>query len=167
MGHPKVVAVLLAAPLLVGLAAGCAGTRAAVVKQLRDPGERLTAFPEEVWEEYGCGEQRRPFFVIEANELVPERVEPGGEFNHRLVYALCPAGPTEVEAGRLHTRIRFRGRAIVSESERYELKPGRWVVDSFVQLPESAEPGIYSFELDFDSRAVDFERGLSFLVTAP
>lgn len=161
MGDPKrVVAVLLAFVLV-----GCAGLRWSVTKSFRDPGEVLRNFPEEVWKEYDCEDQRRPFFIMEENELVPPRVKPAREFNHRMVYALCPENPTEVVAGTLSTRIRFKGRPIVRDTVApYELRPGRWVVDAFVSLPDDAEPGIYAYEIQFDGVDVDFDERLTFVV---
>ena len=75
---------------------------------VRDPGESLETFPEGVWEEYDCENQKRPFFIVEKNELMPEKVVPGGDFGHRLVYVMCPKHPTEVVQGTLSTRIRFK-----------------------------------------------------------
>jgi hypothetical protein len=162
VGHSKIVAALALAALC---ASGCASLRWSLAKSLRQPGEALADFPEEVWAEYDCDKQRRPFFAIEENELVPPRVRAGGEFNHRLVYVLCPARPTGVISGRLHTRIRFRGDPIVRETtEAYELKPGRWVVDAEVQLPSDAEPGVYAYEVAFESAPVGFEKRLTFVV---
>jgi hypothetical protein len=163
LGHSKVVA-LLAALLL---ATGCASVRWSLHKSLRDPGEHLESFPEEVWEEYDCDAQRRPFFIIEKNELVPPRVKVGGGFNHRMVYVMCPVRPTGVVSGRLRTRIRFRGDPIVRETtEAYEIKPGRWIVDAEVTLPENAEPGIYAYEMAFKGAALRFEKSLTFVVHA-
>lgn len=164
MGHPKVVAALLAL-LMTG---GCAGLRWTVQKSFRSPGQHLADFPEVVWEEYDCAHKKRPFFAIERNELVPPRVRAGGEFNHRMIYVLCPAEPTAVVAGNLQTRIRFRGSPIVRETtQAYELKPGRWIVDAEVQLPPTAEPGVYAYEIDFEGRVVAFEKSLTFVVQEP
>ena len=58
-----------------------------------------------------------------------------------------------------------RGSAVVHEKDpAYDLKPGRWVVDSFVRLPEEAEVGIYAFELEFKSPDVNFDRTMTFAV---
>lgn len=161
MGHPKA----LALALVLALAAGCAGVRWSLQKTFREPGEEIDAFPEAVWEEYDCETQKRPFFIIEENQLVPPKVKPGGEFNHRMVYVMCPRRPTEVVAGRLFTRIRFKGDPIVRETEeRYEIKPGRWVVDSFVELPEDAEPGVYAYEVEFEGGPLAFDKRLTFVV---
>jgi hypothetical protein len=163
LDHPKALSLLVA----VSLACGCAGVRWSLQKALRDPGEVLQSFPEEVWQEYDCDHQRRPFFVIESNELVPPVVHSGGDFNHRLVYVMCPDRPTEVISGKLDTRIRFRGLPLVRQSDAsYEIKPGRWVVDSFVELPDDADPGIYAFELAFQGQGLSFERKLTFHVRA-
>jgi hypothetical protein len=46
----------------------------------------------------------------------------------------------------------------------WEIKPGRWVVDAIVALPEDAEPGIYTYELQFESPPVAFDKRLTFVV---
>jgi len=161
MGHPKRI-ILLAVLLSV---TGCASLRWSVTRTLRDPGAKLLDFPEVVWDEYDCENQPRPFFIMEVNELVPPRVEPKEEFNHRMVYAMCPVRRTEVVTGNLSTRVRFKGEPIVRELVTpYELRPGRWVVDAFVTLPEDAKPGIYSYEFGFESSAVNFDEHLTFVV---
>jgi len=162
LGHPKAIA-LLALLLL----SGCAPLRWALIESLREPGETNRTFPEIVWEEYDCERQHRPFFVIEENELAPRRTQPGRSFAHRLVYAMCPLEPTGVVPGQLHTRIRFKGRFLVQETDaRFELKPGRWVVDTYVDLPQDAEPGVYAYEIDFESDSIAFDEHLTFLVEA-
>ncbi len=151
----------------MALCVGCATARWSVVKLFRDPGESLEAFPEVVWEEYDCENQKRPFFIIEKNELMPEKVAPGGDFGHRFVYVMCPNLPTEVVQGELSTRIRFKGSPIVQQTDTlYEIKPGRWVVDAIVHLPEQAETGIYAYEFEFDSDPLAFEESLTFVVVA-
>ena len=166
MGHSKVATAVFGLVLL-GLISGCASLTWSVKKSLRTPGERLKHFPEVVWEEYECDKQKRPFFKIEQNDIVPPRVKPGGEFAHRMVYVMCPSRPTGVVSGRLLTRIRFRGDPIVRETtEAYDLKPGRWVVDAEVQLPADARPGIYAYEVAFKSSRIEFEKRLTFVVQA-
>ena len=151
--------------IAVTLCVGCATTRWSVVKLFRDPGESLATFPEVVWKEYDCENQKRPFFIVEKNELMPEKVVPGGDFGHRFVYVMCPNLPTEVVQGELSTRIRFKGNPIVQETDTlYEIKPGRWVVDAIVHLPEHAETGIYAYEFAFDSDPLAFEKSLTFVV---
>jgi len=165
MGHPKALALLLAFVLAAG--SGCAGTRWWLQKSLRSPGEELADLPDVVWQEYDCAAQKRPFFIIERNELVPPQVRSGGEFNHRLVYVMCPVNPTEVVTGKLATRIRFKGAAIVVDQlPSWDLKPGRWVIDAMIALPANAEPGIYNYELQFESAPVAFEKSLTFVVRA-
>ena len=162
MGDPKVAALGL---LLASLATGCASLRWSVQKAMREEGAHLAAFPEAVAEEYGCGRRQLPFFAIERSEIVPPRVPAGGEFNHRFVTVLCPAHPTEVEVGRLVEGIRFRGRLLHGETrERFEIRPGRWILDAFVELPPDAEPGVYAYELRFEGPSVAFERSWSFVV---
>jgi hypothetical protein len=161
MDHSKVIASLL----IAGLALGCASLRWSVQKALREEGSENRGFPEVVWEEYDCGTQKRPFLIVEENELVPPTVKAGGEFNHRMVYVMCPANPTEVVPGQLSTRIRFKGDPIMNSTDlRYEIKPGRWVVDAFVEIPENAEPGVYAYEVGFSGKGLKFDKSLTFLV---
>lgn len=163
MGHPKVVAALCA--LLASLATGCASLRWSVQKASREQGAHLADFPEQVAEEYGCARRTLPFFAIEHGEIVPPRVPAGGEFNHRLVTVLCPAHPTEVEVGRLVEGIRFRGRLVHGETrEHFEIRPGRWVLDAFIELPPDAEPGVYAYELRFEGANVAFDQSWTFAV---
>lgn len=153
---------------LVLVAFGCANVAGNVRKSFREPGEHFEAFPEEVWKKYECEGRKLPFFKIERLELVPRKLHAGDEFNHRFVYALCPEHSSEVLTGTLHTRILFRGRAVVSERDpAYEFKPGRWIVDAFVTVPERAEAGIYSMELAFESPMLAFEESRTFLVEEP
>ena len=161
MDHRKKLIALIAMALCVG----CATARWSVIKLFRDPGESLETFPEIVWEEYDCENQKRPFFIVEKNELMPEKVTPGGDFGHRFVYVMCPELPTEVVQGEFSTRIRFKGSPIVEQTDTlYEIKPGRWVVDAIVHLPEQAETGIYAYEFGFDSDPLAFEKSLTFVV---
>jgi hypothetical protein len=161
--HPVLVLVLGA--LL--LASGCAQTLGTLRRALREPGEKLVALPDDVSREYECTGRHLPFFALERHELNPLRLEAGAEFNHRMVYALCPARPTEVVSGTLTTRIRFKGRVIVRERlDAFELKPGRWIVDAFVRLPESAEAGIYALEVIFDGGEVHLDERITFGVEA-
>jgi hypothetical protein len=161
VGHSKVVASLLIALLSLG----CASLRWSFQKAFRDEGIVNESFPELVWEEYDCETQKLPFFIIEKNELVPPKVEAGGEFNHRMVYVMCPDRATAVVPGRMSTRIHFKGHAIVDDTDdAYEIKPGRWVVDAFVEIPEDAEPGVYAYEVEFSGKGVAFDKSLTFLV---
>ena len=160
MGLPNSLTIALT----LGTALGCATLDGLT----RKPGERLAAFPEAVWEEYGCAERKRPFLEIERYEISPKRLKPGDEFAHQLVYALCPRRLTEVVTGRLTMRIRYKGEPIVHDTEAdFVLKPGRWVVDSFVGLARTAEPGIYAYEIEFESDDVNFDRLQTFMVGAP
>lgn len=156
---------LVAMLLALSFLPGCAGLYWSMKKSLREPGEHLESFPEAVFEEYECDQRELPYLQIEKNELLPPRVRAGSELNHRLVYALCPERPTGVLAGTLHTQILFRGRPIVQEVDSaFEFKPGRWTVDTFIQVPEHAELGIYALQLRFVGGAMELEHRLTFAV---
>ncbi|MBS1107037.1 MAG: hypothetical protein H6Q91_2539 [Deltaproteobacteria bacterium] len=134
-------------------------------RMLRPPGEKLEALPERVAEEYGCDRVARPFLRLERSEIVPARVAAGDAVNHRMVYALCAARPTDVVRGALETRILHEGRTLGRDRDLgYELKPGRWVVDATVEIPSAAQDGIYAIEVVFESQSVRFRDEKSFAV---
>jgi hypothetical protein len=156
------------AVLAMALCLGCASARWSIAKHFWDPGASFKTFPEAVSEEYDCENQKKPFFLIEKNDLLPRKVTAGSDFGHRLVYIMCPNHSTEVVEGRLSRRIRFKGAPVLEKTDPiYELKPGRWAVNAIVHLPDKAEPGIYAYELEFESKSLDFEKSLTFLVEAP
>ena len=129
----------------------------------RDPGQKLLDLPDEVAKKYACKERVLPWFKLERNEIHPKRVEPGSELSHRIEYALCPKRPTEVVMGTLTTRVRFKGEVILEDAvSDFELKPGRWRVDSVVRLPEAAETGVYALEIHFAEGNVRMNQSLTF-----
>ncbi len=147
------------------LATACATPPLSYVTQwLRKPGHHNKTMPNAVAEEYDCEKRRLPFFKVEKHELFPEKLSPGGKLSHRLIYVLCPATPTGVVRGILRTEVLFEGRAIVSDAVQHKLRPGRWVLDSIVSLPESAAPGIYAMDVRFESRKGNLKARLPFLV---
>ena len=145
--------------------AGCAPSHflGSARRALREPCEHLVALPQEIADEYDCATRPLPHFQLERNEVNPVRVRAGAEFNHRIVYVLCPTSPTAVVPGRFTTRIVFKGRDLVVESiPNFEIKPGRWIVDAFVRLPENAETGVYALEIGFSSKTIQFDESVTF-----
>ena len=166
MDASKIVHCALLSLALLG-ATGCLALRQLLDRPFREPGERLWTFPDKVWAEYECDRKELPFFAIENLELRPRRLHAGEEFGHRIVYVLCPDRLTGVVTGQLQTRILHRGQVIVEDRKpTYDLKPGRWVIDTFVRLPQGAEIGVYALEFAFQSGAVSFSRSLTFAVDA-
>ena len=145
----------------------CASLPPLLDRPFREPGQKLTAFPEAVAQEYHCEKQKLPWFKLEELEVWPKRVAAGGQIGHRMVYVLCTGRPTDVVTGRLDMRILHRGKRIVDVPEpKYELRPGRWVVDVFVAVPPEASDGVYALELAFKSAAVRFKKSETFVVEA-
>ena len=150
----------IAAVIAVSALLGCVKMQL----KMREPGEYNRGFPDEVADEYHCEKRPLPFFEVEEDELLPERVSPGAEFNHRLQYVLCPREETQVVSGTLHTRILYKGKPIHSETSTRDLQPGRWIVDEFITLPRDARPGVYALQSEFESRHGGFDTRSTFLV---
>ncbi|MGH9961673.1 MAG: hypothetical protein ACREBC_31860 [Pyrinomonadaceae bacterium] len=131
----------------------------------RKPGEKLLAGPDKVWQELSCDKQTLPHFVVEKNEVLPDTVSAGHEFNHRLVYSLCPSKPTEVFPGKLLREIHVKEKPVFQDAPAdIELKAGRWTVDSFVRVPPDAPAGVYSLVVRFEEPRLGFEKEKSFVV---
>lgn len=131
---------------------GCTAIYQQVVAASRHPGEQIATTPDQLWKELDCGNRERPFVRAESMEVLPEMIKPGGRVNYRLIYAMCPAKPSEVIKTRVARRMLFKGEQVARNvNEAFELKPGRWVVDSFFTLPDKTPFGVYSLEVNFEA----------------
>lgn len=165
MVYKKIIFILLAGLLLES----CAGTNsfdsfmANIQKSFRTPGEKLLQNPDTVWKEHNCDQIRLPLVAVEENELIPPMLKPGEDFNHHLVYSMCPARPSEVYPGDLYRIIYYKGEKVFEDvSRNFEFKPGKWSVDAFINIPAQANPGIYSLEVRFMAKKPEVGRGIDF-----
>jgi hypothetical protein len=114
------------------------------------PGPKLLLEYQELSQELQCDKQKLPVLDVEANTLEPERVAPGGEVHHRLVYAFCPAPGGQAQQGVLMRKLTLKGRTVfVDQDENFALVPGRSAVDAYFLVPTAAEPGTYVLEVEF------------------
>jgi hypothetical protein len=120
-------------------------------KNAQQPGAKLLGTEAEVVRQYGCARQKKPLLVLEESFLRPTPLAAGEEFGHRIVYAFCPTRAKQPLSGKLRTRITFGGAGIVDDSADFRVEPGRWAVDTFIELPPQAKPGAYDLELEFTS----------------
>jgi hypothetical protein len=157
----------LGLPVALVVTLACAQLQLALHK----PGERNKDFPEAVAKQYHCDQRPLPFVEIEKSNVVPNTLEPGGQFHHRLVYVMCPVKSTDVVTGTLHTRVLFEGRVIDREKSPFKFKPGRWEVIDLFDVQEQAQPGVYSFAIEFEESAVKNARRMelesTFIVETP
>ena len=136
---------------LLGLS-GCTALYQQAVAAARQPGEQITTTPDRLWEELDCANRERPFVRAESMEVLPEMIRPGGRVNYRLVYVMCPAKPSEVIKTRVARRMLFKGQQVARNvNDDFEIKPGRWVVDSFFTLPVDSPLGVYALEVVFEA----------------
>ena len=136
-----------------------------IQKTMRKPGEKLITHPDKVWEKYQCASKELPMLVVETNEILPPQLNSGEELNHHFTYIMCPASPSQVIKGRLTRLIYYEGRIIFKDiTDDFELKPGEWSVDAFVDIPSQAKPGVYSFEVKFSNGEHAFSKSRHFVV---
>ncbi len=145
----------------------CAPVYWELKKSLREPGEKLLAHPDKVWQEYACAQQKLPFIKIIKYEILPPKLYPGEELNQHFEYVFCPAKPAQVLSGTLYRRIYFKGHIIFEDkTPEFELKPGKWAVDAFIRVPPEAKPGVYFLEVFFKASKFTFKKGQNFVVKA-
>jgi hypothetical protein len=134
-------------------------------KQTRKPGETLIDVPDKIRKDYNCDKKQLPFASIEDNEVLPPKIHPGDELNHRFVYVMCPTRDASVVAGNLYRRIYFKGKVLFQDvSKNFEIKPGKWSVDAFITVPLKTEPGVYSLELSFESKLFTLQKSHDLVV---
>src|SRR5512135_2490266 len=139
-----------------------------VKSRWRTPGDHLLEPPEGLAQAYHCDSQPFPFLLIEANELAPATLEAGREFNHHLVYFLCPTPRAEVMTGTLSRRLYYQGQVVFEDlSQGFTFKPGKWSVDAFIEVPPTATAGVYSLQWRFDSKGLHLEEKNYFVVKRP
>jgi hypothetical protein len=145
-------AVLVTAALSLSALAGCTTLYQQAVAATRQPGEQIATTPDKLWQELDCANRERPFVRAESMEVLPEMIRPGGRVNYRLVYAMCPARPSEVIKTRVARRMLFKGEQVARNvNDDFEVKPGRWVIDSFFTLPVDSPLGVYALEVVFEA----------------
>ena len=131
---------------------GCTTLYQQAVVATRHPGEQITTTPDQLWMEMDCSNRQRPFVRAESMEVLPEMIRPGGRVNYRLIYVMCPAKPSEVIKTRVARRMLFKGEQVARNvNDGFEIKPGRWVVDSFFTLPVDSPLGVYALEVIFEA----------------
>ena len=131
---------------------GCTTLYQRALAAMRQPGEHIETSPDQVWGDLKCAERQRPFVRVESMEVVPEMMNPGDRANYRIVYVMCPLNPSEIVKARVLRKILFKGEQVASNvNEALELKPGRWVVDSFFTLPPESPLGVYSLEVNLET----------------
>jgi len=152
---------------MVIVLSGCSAIYQQIVAASRQPGEHIATAPDKVWQDFNCANRQRPFVQIESMEVLPQMIKPGGRVNYRLVYVMCPAKPSEVLTTRVRRHMLFRGEQVARNvKEPFELKPGRWVVDSFFTLPANSPLGVYALEVGLETPAGQIHKQVrSFVVS--
>jgi hypothetical protein len=155
------------AGLCIVTAYGCSTLYQQVVASARQPGEHIATTPDQVWQDLSCAKRERPFVQVESMEVLPEMIKPGGRVNYRLVYVMCPLKPSDVIKTTVSRRMLFKGEQVARNvNDAFELKPGRWVVDSFFTLPTNSPLGVYAREVVFEApNGQAHKRARSFVVS--
>ena len=130
----------------------------------RTRGEKQLADAATAAHDLGCSARSGALVRVDSHEVLPARPVPGRDVNQRLVISACGVGDNAV--GTLTRRVSFQGRTLFEDSERYTLKPGRWMIDVFIGVPPQAAPGPYHIDVKFDRRGASFSSTDNFTVVA-
>jgi hypothetical protein len=150
---------------LLALLVSCDQRRLSFGRDTTSPGEKLLIDAEGVRIRYDCDNKKRPFIIIEQNEISPLKLYAGEEFRHHFVYVMCPGKRWRIVKGALFRAIYFQGETVFQdESSNFEFKPGKWAVDAFVRIPPNAKPGTYYLKLALSNKISTIERNLYFVV---
>ncbi|MGF1644068.1 MAG: hypothetical protein ACFCUJ_10515 [Thiotrichales bacterium] len=129
----------------------------AMKKRGLQPKVEQIATIDEIWESADCANRRLPYLKLTRHDMFPAEIVAGATVNHRFEYTLCLRGNDRPIIGDLTRRIYFGGKPVLTDtSSNVELKPGHWVVDAFITVPEQAPPGSYEMEVKFDSIRAPF-----------
>lgn len=113
-----------------------------------------------------CDGRPTPDFSIDEMWIEPYTVHGGDSVIRRIVYTYCPSKTGQIAHGTLEASIYLDQREVISNRRvGFALMPGQHVYDAEIQVPRSAEPGIYMLvtRLDGISNA-SFKRPLVFKV---
>ena len=135
--------------LLLGVFPGCADIHQQNVSAARQPGQQVTTTPERLFKEPACARPDRPFVKAESLEVLPEKIKPGGRVNYRLIYAMCPMHKySEQLNAQVNRVLLYKGKEVARNLKSdFEIKAGRWTVDSFFTLPKESPLGVYALEV--------------------
>ena len=92
---------------------------------------------------------------------------PGARVNYRIVYVLCPLKLFKSIKTVVTRNMLFKGEPVARNvKDDFDLKPGRWLVDSFFTLPPDSPMGVYALEVAFDTPNGNTEKQVrSFVVS--
>lgn len=138
-----------------------------IQKWTRTAGEKMDMNPDTVWVAESCGERMLPFFRMDENKVTPSTIETGEEINHRIIYTMCPKRPYEAIQGQLRTSVYLGSQVVMVDTvDQFEIKPGKWIVDTNILVPKEAQAGVYWLDVVFNSPGLRFkERSNSFGAT--
>ena len=132
---------------------------------LPEPGEKLDKHPQDVWTDENCSSKRLPYFRLDDNKISPSTIAPGKTINHRFIYTMCSKNPGGTIPGRLRHQIYFQSQVVNTDVVNdFQIKPGRWIVDSHLNVPAEASPGVYYLQVDFNGAGAHFKKGVRFVV---
>ena len=144
----RIVTTLSPCLLVLSTISGCSAIHQQIVAAARQPGGSDCDHTRAA----NCATRERPFVQVESMEVLPEKVKPGGRVNYRLVYVMCPLKLADSMKARVTRNMFFKGEQVARNvKDGFELKPGRWIVDSFFTLPPDAPLGVYALEVGFET----------------
>ena len=115
-------------------------------RSIRDPGESMVESPEYTNKNYSCSGYKDFQLFLEHIEVVPSHISAGEDINQRLRYSLCSRNSKDIN-GSIKRQIIYKNYVVFSDIQQYPFKPGTWIVDVFIEVPDDVNPGEYRMEV--------------------
>jgi len=101
---------------------------------------------------------------LEDAEVVPTKIFPGEQINHRLRYVVCPFAPAQTVQGKIMRTVKFEEKKIFEDVTEHAFKLGSWIVDASIIVPDEAENGKYILDVTIMVGKSLVRKGNTFLV---
>ncbi|MEZ0361277.1 MAG: hypothetical protein ABWK04_05165 [Hydrogenobacter sp.] len=125
----------------------------------RSPGEKLLSTYQDIIKGEDCKGGR--ILTVKEDEVIPSVVSRGEKLNHRIVYTLCRETPLK---GLILRKIQRDSKTLMTDKTDYEFKPGKWVIDAFIEVPHNAKEGSYLLESSIEAGSTDHIKRHPFIV---
>jgi hypothetical protein len=113
--------------------------------QTLNPGRKLVRLPDDVWKAEDCDTRSLPYVRLDDSQVTPKTVKPGEKVVYTLTYISCVPHQPGYILGTFDTAVYADRRLQTRRSdESYPVETGQWVVNTAINVPENAAPGLYN-----------------------
>jgi hypothetical protein len=121
--------------------------------------------PDRVWSSEHCESRPLPYLRVERSDVTPETSKRGNSILYRFRYIACVPEQPGYIIGRLKTKVFFTGKELSTRiDDTFPVETGQWIVDTNIDVPKDADPGVYTLEASLVAKDVTIYDFLNFTV---